>query len=236
MVPVFSWVALAGRCRYCRAHVSVQYPLVEAATAILFAFIGVWAFSTSSFHPSELPIVLDYLIVVALLVAIFVYDLYHTIIPDPWVYVFVILAFVSQFLVPFSEEFNPWWFLFAGPLAALPLFCLWFFSRGEWMGFGDVKLALGIGWLLGPALGVFSIVLAFIIGGIVSAPLLLMSSAWGRRVIQRFTPTPTSQKLVWGFTMKSEIPFGPFLICSCIFLWFSILYGVPLAVFLVPSP
>ncbi|MBI5457802.1 prepilin peptidase [Candidatus Kaiserbacteria bacterium] len=228
MIPVVSWLALGGRCRVCRARVSFQYPLVEAATAVGFGFIGA----------SSLPMFSQIIggIILALLICIAAYDMLHTIIPDEWAYAFAGLALLFQFLVPHIGSFSTWMVL-AGPLTALPLFALWFFSHGRWMGLGDAKLALGIGWLLGPAEGLFAVFGAFIVGGVVSAPLLVVSSEWWRRIVQKFTPTQTSRNLVWGFTMKSEIPFGPFLILSCIILWFSSINGIdPLqALGLLPS-
>ncbi len=217
MIPVVSWAVLRGRCRVCRARVSLQYPLVEAATAAGFGFIGA----------SSLPIFsqITGCVILALLICIAAYDMLHTIIPDGWAYAFAGLAFVSQFFM--LQAGQPFlWSVLSGPLAAAPLFALWFFSGGRWMGLGDAKLALGIGWLLGPATGLFAIFGAFVIGGIASAPLLIMSSGWWRRIVQKFTPTGTSRNLVWGFTMKSEIPFGPFLILSCIIIWFASINGI----------
>ena len=232
MIPVVSWFVLRGECRMCNARISLQYPLVELSTGILFAFIA------ASPLPFGLIYRLLFCLILALLVAIFVYDLRHTIIPDLWVYFFDASALVVAvphlaILTPYSQ--SVWPLLLAGPIAASPLFALWFFSRGAWMGFGDVKLALGIGWLLGPWLGPAAIVFAFIIGGVVSGPLLLLSSELWKRTVARFTPTVGSHSAVWGFTMKSEIPFGPFLICSCIILWFSALYGLNPLALLLPS-
>ncbi len=224
MIPVFSWIALRGRCRACRAHISFQYPLVEAATSILFATVGFWISFGLSW--SGIALVILYLLILALLVCIAAYDMLHTIIPDEWAYCFAALAFVSQFLLSFSAELNPWWFFLAGPTVAAPLFGLWFFSRGMWMGLGDVKLALGIGWLLGPVTGILAVFFAFVIGAFVSVPLIFFSSHHWKKFVERFTPTAISRRLAWGFTMKSEIPFGPFLILSCIIIWFASLYGI----------
>ncbi|MEY4747216.1 MAG: hypothetical protein RLZZ416_265 [Candidatus Parcubacteria bacterium] len=235
MIPVFSWIFLRGRCGGCKERISIQYPLVELFTAVAFALIGGAPFPGYEYRAI-------FCAIAALLIAIAVYDLYHTIIPDAWVYTFDALAFLSIFppfgaLLQSDQSMLP--YLLAGPLSALPLFALWMFSRGAWMGFGDVKLALGIGWLLGPVHGLASIVLAFIIGGVVSIPLLVVSSErW--RSFMRDIPLPVSP---WGkaisndgpgFTMKSEIPFGPFLICSCFILWYSMLYGFDLLARLFP--
>ena len=214
MVPVASWLVLRGRCRSCRARISIQYPLVEAATGMLFAGIGAAALPPA---PTALALAM-----VALLVCIFVYDLYHTIIPDLWVYSFVALAFLSQFAMSLPLDFSWTLFLFAGPIAALPLFALWGMSRGAWMGFGDVKLALGIGWLLGFPYGLIAIFLGFLIGAVVSVGILLPLPH-----IIRFFGITNLEGRGAPLTMKSEVPFGPFLITSCLLIWFLLLYNVP---------
>jgi len=223
MIPVFSWIALGGRCRACRAKISIQYPLVEAATGILFAVLGSWM--PLSAYPVAVPLLVLYLCIAALLVAIAAYDIRHTIIPDLWVWGFVALAFFSHFLMPLPSGIEIAVFLCAGPVAALPLFVLWAFSRGRWMGLGDVKLSLGIGWLLGPAIGFVAVMFAFVIGAVISVcvllPLPYIVKA-GRHI--GITSLGFSSA---RFTMRSEVPFGPFLIVSCILFWIMILYGVP---------
>src|SRR3989344_6099003 len=163
MVPVLSWIFLRGRCRYCGAHISIQYPLVEAVTAAFFAAIGA----------SSLPLISMVLAlpIAALLICIFVYDLKHKLIPDIWVWLFIALALLYGFL---NSQFIILNSILSGPVAALPILFLWYVSKpftghaAQWMGFGDVKLALGLGWLLGFPLGFVSVFLAFIIGAIVS--------------------------------------------------------------------
>lgn len=228
MVPVISWLFLRGQCRQCHSKISIQYLLVEAATGILFATIGALPPPFGIFYQ------LLFCLITALLIAIAVYDFRHTIIPNAWVYTFDALALVSIFLVPPYPIPHTPYVLFAGPIAAAPLFVLWAISRGAWMGFGDVKLALGIGWLLGPLYGIIAVFFAFVIGAVVSLFVLLplphIMYALSRLGITSYAPPRA------GFTMKSEIPFGPFLICSCFILWFLLLYGIePLSIGLLPS-
>ena len=208
LVPILSWLLLRGRCRYCEARISVQYPLVEAATSILFALI--WG------APFPVPVLARaaFSLIIVFLVAIAVYDMRHTIIPDPWVYAFAGLSLGASVSV---TPHYLWPILLGGPLAALPLLILWGVSRGRWMGFGDVKLALGMGWLLGPVAGPFSVLFAFVLGSVTLVPLMLVS----RLVTHMHTRAVRSV----GLTMKSEVPFGPFLIASTLIIWISLLYG-----------
>ena len=215
---MLSYLALRGRCRTCRARISVQYPLVEAATAALFVAVGGAQLSILSTAVA--------LAIVSLLICIFVYDLYHKLIPDILVWAFCIGAILYALFTFHFSIFN----LLAGPLAALPIFFLWALSLpftgalGQWMGFGDVKLALGIGWLLplptafGVPLGLVAIFFAFIIGAAISVCILLplphILSLCGIR----------TQGEREGYTMGSEVPFGPFLITSAVLTWFAVLY------------
>ena len=207
LIPIFSWLSKRGRCRYCKSRVSMQYPLVEMGTAGLFALIG-----GSTISPFSVPIAC---VIAALLICIFVYDLRHTIIPDPWVWSFVFLAFL---LTTNNYQLVT---ILAGPIVAFPLFLLWLVSHGRWMGFGDVKLALGMGWLVGLTDGLFSLWLAFALGAV----LMLAMLAW-QRLAHRYHYAHRGR----GLTMKSEVPFGPFLITSLLIVWISGLYGYDITV------
>ncbi len=218
MIPVVSWALLRGQCRYCHARISAQYPLVEATTAVMFGIIG-GAPVFDIFYKAL------FCAIAAILIAIAVYDIRHTIIPDAWAYTFAGLAFIAMgpyMLLGPSVSFLL--YLLAGPIAAAPLFFLWLVSGGRWMGLGDAKLALGIGWLLGPTLGVAAVFLSFVIGAVISVGILLPLPHIVRAL--RTHGITSLDMLRGGFTMTSEIPFGPFLIVSCITLWIFLLYGV----------
>jgi leader peptidase (prepilin peptidase)/N-methyltransferase len=214
-VPLFSWVVLRGRCRFCKSRISPQYPAVELLTGVFFAALG------------GAPLTYQELLagfgITALLVAIAVYDLRHTIIPDEWVYPFAVLALIFGFLWSGAAA-GIWPLLLAGPAIALPLFLLWFVSGGAWMGLGDAKLALGMGWLLGPLYGFYALSFGFILGALIALCVLLplphlMRAAQGIARLSAGIPR---------FTMKSEVPFGPFLIASTFIIWILLLYRVPL--------
>ncbi len=220
LIPVFSWVALRGRCRTCGSAISVQYPLVEAVTAGLFAIVGG---SAIALDPVATLIAT---LIVSTLVAIGAYDIRHTIIPDEWAYAFAALTLCFSFYQGIPDGASVLVYLLAGPLAALPISTLWFVSGGRWIGLGDAKLSLGMGWLLGPVYGVAGVFFAFVIGAFVSVcilmPLPFLMQMLAKRGIARFRAGGTQ------LTMKSEVPFGPFLIASCFIVWFSLLYNIPL--------
>lgn len=98
------------------------------------------------------------------------------------------------------------------------------------MGLGDAKLALGIGWLLGPVYGPVAIMGSFVIGAVISVGILLplphiriaMRRLFDRKGIARLRAARSP------LTMTSEVPFGPFLVASAFLTWTLLLYHVPL--------
>lgn len=78
LIPILSFFLQMGRCRVCGSRISLQYPLVEALTGVLFLFIFL----------KGLPAAFTFymFVISSLLVAILVYDIRHKIIPDGLVY------------------------------------------------------------------------------------------------------------------------------------------------------
>jgi len=144
-----------------------------------------------------------YFLIWALLISIFVYDLKHKIIPNLLVYTLITLSLIKAlWFVQFGLNIDFLWLILAGPITASPFAFLWLISHGYWMGFGDAKLALAMGWLLGLLNGLSAIVFAFWIGAVVGIFLILLSKL-----------NKLSLSVVFkNFTIKSEIPFAPFLI------------------------
>lgn len=253
LVPVFSWIALGGRCRKCGSSISVQYPLVEMLNGVLYGLVGgsIGLHLIAVFSWSYLVYVVCALVIVSLLVVITVYDFRHTIIPDEWVYTFAALALFIACVFPPQATSYKLLTVLSGPIAAFPLFLLWLVSGGRWMGLGDPKLALGIGWLLGFPVGLIAIFLSFIIGTAILLPFMafekiithmrpykilsngLSSLDKQSHILRNFGISVYTQicdflprNSLAGLTIKSEVPFGPFLVASALLLWFFQLYGI----------
>ena len=220
LVPVLSWLLLRGRCRYCGSRISPQYPLVELSTALLFGVLGSAPLVVGLVHQAVLCVLASLLIIIA------VYDMRHTIIPDEWVYGFIGVSLLLAFITV-TKETMPLSVVVAGPLTAVPLFLLWFFSQGRAMGFGDVKLSIGMGYLLGLWSGLSAVFLAFIIGGVLSTPLLFLSSGLWKKIRSYLTHRRGLNLPLFSVSMKSEVPFGPFLVLATFIVWISELYGTP---------
>lgn len=209
LVPIASYLFQKGKCLGCESRISSQYIFVEALTGILFALVA-GRILLPMYETYTIVTVLNVFIAlssICLLIVIFVYDLRHKIIPDAFSFGFAVLALMRLALFYQSEIFSyPGIIdLAAGPLIAAPFALVWYFSKGTWMGLGDAKLALGIGWFLGLTGAVSALCLAFWIGAVLSVGLLLIQRKLNKR-----------SKL----TMKSEVPFAPFLILGLIIVYF----------------
>ncbi|MDX1357859.1 MAG: prepilin peptidase [Clostridia bacterium] len=184
-IPVLSYLILGGKCRKCKTKISVQYPLVEAATGILVALIYLKLGLT--------PDVLFLSIILVILLSIAVIDYKTMIIPNGTVislivvgllYTIARLIFPQVFAIPIT-----WLEALIGFFAAsVPLFLVAVLSKGG-MGGGDIKLMAAAGIFLGWK----GIILAMIVGSVIGAVVSLTLIALKRK------------------KRKDLIPFGPFL-------------------------
>lgn len=197
LVPLVSFFALQGRCRYCQKKISWQYPLAELGTGLLFLLLARYVLQSAILFGA--PIFLfgqSFLlgVIVSCLVVIFIYDLKHYLIPDQALLLALAAAAILKIIesitagsiIPLGLAFL--WAL----LASAFFFVFWFFSQGKWMGFGDVKLAFLLGFFLGWPGILVALFLAFLFGAIIGIVLIIL----GRK------------------KMKSAVPFGPFLIAG----------------------
>ncbi|HXK40189.1 MAG TPA: prepilin peptidase, partial [Candidatus Paceibacterota bacterium] len=153
-------------------------------------------------------------VVIFLLVSIAVYDFKHFIIPDGMVYAYLVVSFLWGSAAGGFALAGIGMTLVSGVVVAFPLFFLWAVSKGRWMGFGDVKLAAGLGMMLGILGGGSALIFAVWLGALVSLAII----AYGHvrtRMRMRFATRKAR------FTMKSEIPFGPFLVAGTLFVFLT---------------
>jgi leader peptidase (prepilin peptidase)/N-methyltransferase len=160
-VPVVSWLLLRGRCRHCHSPISWRYPVVELATAGLFAGVAGrlgynWA-------------VPAYLALFAGLLALSIIDVEHMLLPKAIVY--PLLFMVAALLLMAAIATSEWHSLLVGALCGAGWFMLFFALNAvspRYLGFGDVRLApvlgLGLGWL-----GVGYVILGFFAANLIGA-------------------------------------------------------------------
>lgn len=191
LIPVFSYLMLQGKCRTCKKVLSLQYPLIEMLTG--FAFIIAFYFLGHSTSWQSIITLVSSLGIVSALIVIFVADYKYHLIPD--------IATASLFLFSFgiSGSFNS---IFERFGAAVILFVILLLihlgTKGRGLGFGDVKLAGAMGFVLGLIPGLVALYLAFVIGGIFGLVLIVS----GKR------------------GLKSKIAFGPFLVIGTATMFF----------------
>jgi leader peptidase (prepilin peptidase)/N-methyltransferase len=196
LIPLFSYLRLRGRCRYCQASIPRKLFWVELATGVIFALLY-WHYGLSA----ELGVMAFY---ACLFIIIFVIDLEHGLILNKVVYPAMVVALLLA-LLP-----RPWltqWLVtgvanaaLGGAVGFVILFLIAIVSRGG-MGWGDVKLAALIGLATGFPLVFFSLIMGAILGGIVAVALMIAKKK----------------------TRRETIPFGPFLAVAAMItlLWGS---------------
>jgi prepilin signal peptidase PulO-like enzyme (type II secretory pathway) len=196
LLPVVSWLMLGGKCRYCKHSIGILSPLVEVAMgAVFLVSYAAWPFGFETWQAIVLfGFWLVYMVMLAILV---VYDLRWMLLPDAIVIPLIALSFadaaVRVSLMPDASLAAYASHVVLGVAAMAGVYwALYVFSKGKWVGYGDVKLAIFMGAVLGWQKTLLVLILANVIGLVIVLPGLL------------------SRKL----TPKSHVPFGPFMIAA----------------------
>lgn len=216
LIPLFSYLALHGTCAHCGARIPPRYLFVELLTGAAFMLAAVIA--------ADVVLLTIYMVMFSVLIVILLYDLRHTIIPDEAVIALLVVAFLMVMWDPSTQKFlmPDMTALISATVGSMFYASLWYISKGRWIGLGDAKLAFPFGLILGWPLVVSLIVWSFWIGAAIS--LVIMG---GIRISKALPRALGSIPLV-GFvfpkqrivnytrylTMKSEVPFAPFLIAA----------------------
>ena len=178
VIPIFSYIFLGGKCKYCHRKIDIKHPLIELLTGILFVFTY-YLFGISY----ELLIALG---IISLFVIICVSDLTYLIIPDQVIIFFGIYFIIIQFIQ--LGLFGTLEHVFTG----LFLFCLMYIImilgakafQKESLGGGYVKLMFIFGLILDPLLGTFAI----FISSLIALPISLILLKKGKGHVIPFGP------------------------------------------------
>ncbi len=197
LIPLFSYIFLRGRCRYCGVKIPIRICIVELATAILFGLIT-WHFLSQQDNLS-IHIVMP-LIYVCIFMVIFFIDLEQQIIINMTIYIGIALALIFSFFwfQFFWPDFSIWPHqgtlsaLLGGVTGAALILLPNIITRGRGMGGGDVMLAGFIGTATGFPLVIVALVIGIVSGGLTAIALVAL-----RRKKR-----------------KDAIPFGPFLVIA----------------------
>lgn len=180
-IPIISWLALRGRCRECGTAISLQYPIVEALTALV-------AMAIVTLTPPG-ALLISRLVLGALLIVLFMIDLEHQILPN----VVTLPGIVVGFLLSFIGPPGPVSSLIGLALGAGVLYAIsagyYLVRREEGMGMGDVKMLAMIGAFLGWPAVLVTLVLSSLAGAVIGVALIMFTRA----------------------DMRHAMPFGTFL-------------------------
>ena len=186
LIPLFSFLSLKGKCRYCHQSISWHYPAVELSAGLLLLII--WIFSANYVLASF------YSLIFLILLTLAAFDLKYYLIPDSLL--LGCLAINILFWIWQTYKFSGNWLgvsmksgVMAGALGFVFLGLIYILTRGRGMGFGDVKMIFVIGLIIGWPNIIPAVFLSFFIGAIIGLALVGI----GRKNI------------------KEALPFGPFL-------------------------
>ncbi len=156
LIPLFSFIFLMGKCRYCKKPISWQYPIVEFSVGLLFLILFLQFSITLS--------LIYYLVIFSLLTVVFVYDLKTQMVPEVFVWLALILALIGGWYFGNFTFLN----MIYGGLIGGGLFALLVFvSKEKWMGSGDIKIGIILGLLLGFPNAILGLFMAFVLGSLV---------------------------------------------------------------------
>lgn len=202
LIPILSFIIQRRRCRKCGSKISWQYPMVELITALL-AVAVYFRFSDFGYTLYAIRLSLFYFSAFCALLLVSVYDFKHKIIDKHFLYIFggfAVIGFLFKNLnIETFKHFGVFTLLVAGAIF-LFFYSLWRFSGGRWMGRGDSDPAFLLALFLGYPLSLFMLLGSFWLGAVIGIVLLIIFSK--------------------KFTIKSEVPFGPFLALSAFFAWY----------------
>lgn len=191
LFPLFSYLFLKGKCRHCKAHISVQYPIVEAANGILY--VGIFLVYGLSLEA------ILYCLSVSALLALSVIDWRTQEIPLGF-NIFILIIGLIHVVTDLSN-----WSQYVIGLFAVSgfLLLLWLITKGKGIGDGDIKLMAATGLLLGWQLNIVAFLLGCIIGSVVHLTRMAIKKVGRQLAFGPYLSMGVYIAMIWGEQLVS---------------------------------
>lgn len=199
LIPIFSYLFLKGKCRYCNSSYGFSTILIELTYGIIFVLLYHFILAGQASLLVASLWLIYYSLLFTTMGIIAIYDNAHTYIPVPYLLFYCFLTLVVL-LIRFLDDGSVL-LLLAPIIVALPFLLIWVITRGRGLGFGDVMLFLGVGAFFGIEQGFAVLLLSVWIGAIVG-------------VIIYFLRLKNANR-------NSVIPFVPFIVIAFIVVLFT---------------
>lgn len=206
LIPLVSWISTHGKCRYCKASIGKFEPTIEIGVAVLF-IVSYLLWPSDLSNSVEVAQFGLWLVSSVLLAILFAYDLKWFLLPNRIVFPFIgVAAVYAAVQIVTGASLADAVLSLTGAVVILSglYLLLWTVSKGSWIGFGDVKLGLGLALLLGEwQLAFIALFAANLIGCLLVIPGMLVGK----------------------ITRTTRVPFGPLLILGGVV---ALLFGQPI--------
>ncbi len=192
LIPIVSFLWYRGKSVCCKKMLFWAYPVSEILTGTVYVF---------SWYYAPVESILEHILVLGLmsvLMVVVIADLKQQIIPDE-AQIAALVAVTLLHLASGASFVQLAWYVMYGFGVMIPLLLIYILTKGKGMGFGDVKFAYIMGYLLGIQNGLLALYLAFVTGAVVGVVMLVSARAG----------------------MKYRIAFGPFLVVGLVLMYFT---------------
>lgn len=212
LIPVISFLVQRGTCKDCHKKISIQYPIIELITGMLFFLATKHSISLFFSIPSFWfwGGLLLILLLVSLIIIIVVHDIKTQTIPVAWlgllaiVGILFLIFYYSSYQIFFITLLTPH---IIGVITSVPFLVIYLFSHGRWIGFADIEIIAWIGFMQGFINGLSTVLLSFYIGALFAVLLI------GYKMIVKQRP--------YNDIRKQSIAFAPFLFLGFFITMFS---------------
>jgi leader peptidase (prepilin peptidase) / N-methyltransferase len=193
VVPILSFIFQKGRCKGCKSRLSQMYLWSEIITGALVAGLIYIVPLYTPVYTAQFLVFMIWSLIICISMAIVIYDIRHTIVPFEMAMLLLLVGVCMALSRQFTSGFNLF-DLLSGFIVATPFTLMYIISKGRWVGLGDIIIYAAFGFILGLPLGASMFFYSVWLGAFVSICMLLIHKK--------------------DYSLKSEIPFTPFIIAA----------------------